>query len=131
VVPVALATMLAALLLPVVDILDRRGAPRGAAVASVLLGGIAVVGGILTFVVSQFIEGAPALVQQVSTSIKGVGDWLTNGPLHLDQAQIEQFRKSAVEAGRSIRRAMATPARAGSGSRVVSIRANTPSRANT
>jgi predicted PurR-regulated permease PerM len=98
VVPVALATMLAALLLPVVDILDRRGAPRGAAVASVLLGGIAVVGGILTFVVSQFIEGAPALVQQVSTSIKGVGDWLTNGPLHLDQAQIEQFRKSAVEA---------------------------------
>ncbi|MDT7730898.1 MAG: putative heme transporter, partial [Mycobacterium sp.] len=98
VVPVALATMLAALLLPVVDILDRRGAPRGAAVALVLLGGIAVVGGILTFVVSQFIEGAPALVQQVSTSIKGVGDWLTRGPLHLDQAQIEQFRKSAVEA---------------------------------
>jgi predicted PurR-regulated permease PerM len=98
VVPVALATMLAALLLPVVDILDRRGAPRGAAVALVLLGGIAVVGGILTFVVSQFIEGAPALVQQVSTSMKGVGDWLTRGPLHLDQAQIEQFRKSAVEA---------------------------------
>ena len=31
VVPVALATMLAALLLPVVDWLDRRGAPRGGA----------------------------------------------------------------------------------------------------
>ena len=56
--------------------------PRGGAVALVLLGGIAVVGGILTFVVSQFIEGAPALVEQVSTSIKGVGDWLTEGPLH-------------------------------------------------
>jgi len=98
VVPVALATMLAALLLPVVDFLDRRGAPRGGAVALVLLGGIAVVGGILTFVVSQFIEGAPALVQQVSTSIKGVGDWLTSGPLHLDQAQIDQARKSAIEA---------------------------------
>ena len=98
VVPVALATMLAALLLPVVDFLDRRGAPRGGAVALVLLGGIAVVGGILTFVVSQFIEGAPALVQQVSTSIKGVGDWLTNGPLNLDQAQIDQARKSAIEA---------------------------------
>jgi predicted PurR-regulated permease PerM len=98
VVPVALATMLAALLLPVVDFLDRRGAPRGGAVALVLLGGIAVVGGILTFVVSQFIEGAPALVQQVSTSIKGVGDWLTSGPLHLDQAQIDSARKSAIEA---------------------------------
>ncbi len=33
VVPVALATMLAALLLPAVDWLDRRGAPRGGAVA--------------------------------------------------------------------------------------------------
>ena len=98
VVPVALATMLAAMLLPVVDFLDRRGAPRGAAVALVLLSGFAVVGGILTFVVSQFIEGAPALVEQVSTSIKGVGDWLTSGPLHLDRRQIEQARKSAIEA---------------------------------
>jgi predicted PurR-regulated permease PerM len=98
VVPVALATILAALLLPVVDFLDRRGAPRGAAVALVLLGGIATVGGILAFVISQFIEGAPALVDQVSTSIKGVGDWLTNGPLHINQQQIEAARKSAVEA---------------------------------
>jgi predicted PurR-regulated permease PerM len=98
VVPVALATMLAALLLPVVDFLDRRGAPRGGAVALVLLGGIATVGGILTFVISQFIEGAPALVDQVSTSIKGVGDWLTNGPLHINQQQIDAARKSAVEA---------------------------------
>ena len=38
VVPVALATLLAALLLPVVDFLDRRGAPRGGAVTLVLLG---------------------------------------------------------------------------------------------
>jgi predicted PurR-regulated permease PerM len=98
VVPVALATMLAALLLPVVDFLDRRGAPRGGAVALVLLGGIATVGGILTFVVSQFVEGAPALVDQVSTSIKGAGDWLTNGPLHINQQQIDAARKSAVEA---------------------------------
>ncbi len=98
VVPVALATMLAALLLPVVDFLDRRGAPRGGAVALVLLGGIATVGGILAFVISQFIEGAPALVDQVSTSIKGVGDWLTKGPLHINQQQIDAARKSAVEA---------------------------------
>ena len=59
VVPVALAMMLAALLIPAVDFLDRRGAPRGGAVALVLLSGIAVVGGILTFVVSQFVTGLP------------------------------------------------------------------------
>jgi putative heme transporter len=98
VVPVALATMLAALLLPAVDFLDRRGAPRGGAVALMLLSGFAVVGGILAFVVSQFIQGAPALVDQVSTSLKGVGDWLTQGPLHVNQQQIDQARKSAMEA---------------------------------
>ncbi len=98
VVPVALATLLAALLLPVVDFLDRRGAPRGGAVALVLLGAIAVVGGILAFVVTQFIEGAPALVEQVSASIKGVGDWLTQGPLHVNQEQIDRARQSAIEA---------------------------------
>jgi predicted PurR-regulated permease PerM len=98
VVPVALATMLAALLLPAVDFLDRRGVPRGGAVALMLLSGIAVVGGILAFVISQFVEGAPALVEQVSASIKGVGDWLTNGPLHINQQQIDSARKSAIEA---------------------------------
>ncbi|MFG1934168.1 AI-2E family transporter [Mycobacterium sp. NPDC048908] len=98
VVPVALATLLAALLMPVVDFLDRRGAPRGGAVALVLLGGFAVVGGILAFVVTQFVEGAPALVDQMSTSIKGVGDWLTQGPLHVNQQQIDSARKSAIEA---------------------------------
>ena len=98
VVPVALATLLAALLLPVVDFLDRHGAPRGGAVALVLLGGIAVVGGIMAFVVTQFIQGAPALVDQVSASIKGVGDWLTTGPLHVNQDQIDSARKSAIEA---------------------------------
>jgi predicted PurR-regulated permease PerM len=98
VVPVALATLLAALLLPIVDFLDRHGAPRGGAVALVLLGGFAVVGGILAFVVTQFVEGAPALVDQVSTSIKGVSDWLTRGPLHVNQDQIDQARKSAIEA---------------------------------
>jgi putative heme transporter len=98
VVPVALATLLAALMLPVVDFLDGRGAPRGGAVALVLLCGIAVVGGILAFVIIQFIEGAPALVEQVSASIKGVGDWLTQGPLHVNQEQIDNARRSAIEA---------------------------------
>ncbi|OBA65412.1 AI-2E family transporter [Mycolicibacterium elephantis] len=101
VVPVALATILAALLLPAVDFLHRRGAPRGGAVALMLLSGFAVVGGIMTFVVSQFIEGAPALVEQVTQSIDGVGNWLTDGPLRVSDQQIDQMRTAAVEALRN------------------------------
>ena len=66
-----------------------------------LLSGFAVVGGILTFVVSQFIEGVPALVEQVGHSIEGVGNWLSSGPLHVSSEQIEQARKTALEALRN------------------------------
>lgn len=98
VVPVALATIIAALLMPVVDFLDRRGAPRGGAVALVLLTGFALFGGLLAFVVTQFVEGAPDLVGQVSTSIEGVGRWLTDGPLQVSDQQINQARDTAIEA---------------------------------
>jgi putative heme transporter len=98
VVPVALATMLSALLMPAVDFLDRRGAPRGGAVALMLLSGFAVVGGILAFVISQFVDGAPALVQEVSRSIDGVRDWLIDGPLHLSRDQIDNAGNAAIDA---------------------------------
>ena len=81
VVPVALAVMLTALLVPAVDWLDRRRLPRGGAVALTLLGSIAVFGGILTFVVSQFISGLPELVTQVERSIESATGWLIEGPL--------------------------------------------------
>jgi putative heme transporter len=100
-VSVALATIVAALLLPAVDFLDRRGAPRGLAVALMLLSGFAVVGGILAFVVSQFVEGVPALAEQVGHSIEGLGNWLASSPLQVGGEQIEQVREGALEALRN------------------------------
>ncbi len=102
VVPVALATMVAALLLPAVDFLDRLGCPRGLAVALMLLSGFAVVGGILAFVISQFIEGVPALVEQVGHSIEGLGNWLAQRPTSCRRhEQIQQVRETALEALRN------------------------------
>ncbi|HEU0129204.1 MAG TPA: AI-2E family transporter, partial [Pseudonocardiaceae bacterium] len=51
VVPVAVALLLAALLGPVVSWLARHHVPRGLATTVVLLSGLAVIGGLLTFVV--------------------------------------------------------------------------------
>jgi predicted PurR-regulated permease PerM len=79
-VPVALAVMVTALMVPAVDWLDRRGAPRGGAVALVLLTGIAVFGGIMTFVVSEFVSGLPSLTEEVTRSIDNATDWLIQGP---------------------------------------------------
>ena len=99
VVPVLLATMVAAMLMPVVDGLDRRGLNRGAAVAVVLLTGIVVVGGLLTFVVSQFIAGAPALVEQVTRSITNFRQALSSGVFaHFNNDQVRSASDAAIEA---------------------------------
>lgn len=98
VVPVALAVILTALLLPAVDRLDQRGVPRGGAVALVLLGGLGLFGGILTFVVSQFISGLPGLVAEVTRSIDNATNWLIDGPAHLSREQIDKAGDTAAAA---------------------------------
>jgi len=110
VVPVALAVMLTALLLPAVDRLDLRGVPRGLAVALVLLGGLAVFGGIMTFVVSQFISGLPGLVDQVTRSIDNATQWLIEGPLHLSREQIDNAGDTAITALRDNQEKLTTGA---------------------
>ncbi len=98
VVPLLLALMVSAMLVPMVDWLDGRGAPRGGAVALVLLGGFAILGGILAFVVSQFIIGVPDLVNQVTRSIDSTKKWLIDGPLKLSRQQIDNAGNAAIQA---------------------------------
>jgi putative heme transporter len=97
VVPVALALTLAALLLPAVDFLDRYGAARGGAVAFVVVLGLTAVVGVLTFVVSQFVEGLPGLVDQMTQSIDSTRDWLINGPFHFSSDQLNSVGDTAIQ----------------------------------
>jgi predicted PurR-regulated permease PerM len=98
VVPLLLALLLSALLIPTVDWLDRRRIPRGGAVACVLLGALAVLGGILSFVISQFVAGLPGLVDQVTQSINSTRKWLVEGPAHLSRQQIDNAGNAAIQA---------------------------------
>src|SRR5271156_3093291 len=98
VVPVLLALMISALLVPAVDWLDRRGLPRGGAVALVLLGGFAILGGILAFVIIQFVYGLPGLTEQVTRSINTTRKWLIEGPAHLRGEQIDNAGNAAIAA---------------------------------
>jgi predicted PurR-regulated permease PerM len=98
VVPIALALVFTSLLLPAVDFLDRYGAVRGGAVAFVLVLGLAVLVGVLTFVVNQFIDGAPQLVDEVTRSIDSTRDWLVNGPADLSRDQINQAGDTVIDA---------------------------------
>src|SRR5579875_608559 len=96
-VPMALALLLSALLLPGVDWLDRHGVQRGLAVVLLLLTGMAAIGGILAFVVSQFIDGLPALVNQVTRLIDSARKWLIEGPAHLSRDQVNNIGNTVTD----------------------------------
>ncbi|OXM74689.1 MULTISPECIES: AI-2E family transporter [Amycolatopsis] len=95
VIPVAIALLLAALLAPAVARLVQVRVPRGLATAIVLIGGLAVLGGMLAFVVINITDGLPALTSQVNNSLNQIRDWLIND-LHLKQEQIQQFLDNSI-----------------------------------
>ncbi|MCJ0902010.1 AI-2E family transporter [Rhodococcus sp. ARC_M6] len=102
-IPVGLALLASALLVPLVDRLQAWGVPRSAAVILVLLGAIGIVAGILAFVVEQFIDGLPQLTDQFAASVTQIQNWLTSGPLHFSEDQIRQAGDSVVKSVQSNR----------------------------
>jgi predicted PurR-regulated permease PerM len=66
-------------------------------VVLVLIAVRAVVGGLLTFVILQFIDGLPQLKTQVTSSLEQIRDWLIHGPLHIRDEQITTFLNNIVD----------------------------------
>ncbi|MFI6029130.1 AI-2E family transporter [Amycolatopsis magusensis] len=97
VIPLSIALLLAALMAPGVASLVKVGVPRGLAAGIVLIGGLGLLGGLLTFVVVQFTSGLPALQQQLTESLDQIENWLVNGPMHLRQTQIQDFINQSIE----------------------------------
>lgn len=98
VVPVAIALLLAALLSPAVGWLVQRKVPRAVATTVVLLGGLVLVGGGLTFVVAAFVDGLPDLVVQLSAGLDTLTRWLVDGPLGISEQQLRGAQQQAVDA---------------------------------
>jgi predicted PurR-regulated permease PerM len=97
IIPVAIALLLSALLAPVVGQLVRWQVPRGLATAIVVVGGIAVVGGVLYGVITAFIGGLPDLQKQVASSVQTITDWLKGPPLHLSTDQLTGMTDQIVK----------------------------------
>ncbi|MCX4096331.1 AI-2E family transporter [Nocardia sp. alder85J] len=97
VIPLAIALLAAALLSPLVDVLQRLGLPRGVGVFVVLVGSLGLLAGIFTFVVEQSITGFPQLTDEFKTSIQSAQDWLINGPLHMSNDQIRNAGNTIIK----------------------------------
>ena len=98
VLPLVIALLLTALIVPVVDALVRLRIPRGVASLMVVLGGIAFVTLLLTFAGQQIAQGANDLVKQVVTGLEEIRVWLREGPLQASDSQINDYLKTAQDA---------------------------------
>lgn len=97
VIPVAIALLLAALFSPGVSKLVEWRVPRGVAVTVMMIIGIGVLGGVLTFVISEFSRGLPELQSQVAASLDTIQTWLKDGPAHLSDAQLQNYVNEIVK----------------------------------
>lgn len=96
VVPLAIAILLAAMLTPVAERLRRWGLSGAAATAVTVLGGLALISGALTLIISQIVSQAGVLSANVGTGFNQLVGYLQNGPLHLDA----QYFNTELWAGR-------------------------------
>ncbi|MFT4199686.1 AI-2E family transporter [Gordonia sp. (in: high G+C Gram-positive bacteria)] len=96
-VPVAIAILGTAMLVPVVDFLNRGGVPRSLAVVISMVTVLGVLGLVLAFVVREFVNGLPELTKQVTATINSVKDWLVDGPVSLERKQVDNVGKDLVD----------------------------------
>ncbi|MFG2295386.1 AI-2E family transporter [Streptomyces sp. NPDC048603] len=80
-----LGLVITAMLRPAADIVVRGGVPRGAAVAIVLLGSIALVLGVLALVGEAVAGESTTLVREFRVGLDRIEDWLARPPFHLDE----------------------------------------------
>lgn len=97
-IPVVAALLIAALAAPLVDLLDRIGLPRGLATALTMIGGIALLAAMLTFVGQQIADGASDLAASSAEGLGQIRDWLRTGPLNVSNAQINNYLDDAQRA---------------------------------
>ena len=97
VIPVFIALILSAALYPVVRWLVRHRVPRPLATVGTLVAGVAVLGGVLTLVVTGVRSEWSNLSEAVTEGVDKVQEFLESGTLPIDTEQITEFREAVVD----------------------------------
>lgn len=91
IIPLMIAALLAGLLQPVVRFLHKAKVPGGLAVAITILGFLGLMGGALSLVGRQLFFGFRELWDQALEGVRQIQGWLTEGPLALTSAQLNDY----------------------------------------
>jgi predicted PurR-regulated permease PerM len=97
VVPLMVAMLLAALLVPFSNWLQKHRWPKWAAIAVSEVGVLAIIAGLIWLTVRTVISGYPALVDQTLLRWEDLKQWLLESPLHLSEADIQAWMDQLLE----------------------------------
>ena len=98
VIPILVAVLLGALLVPFSQFLQRHRWPRWLAITVAMLSALAVVGGLLTLGISQIVRGSDELAAQALIAWEEFSVWLLEGPLHITEAQLNGWVDQLIQA---------------------------------
>ncbi len=101
VIPLMIAGLLAALLLPLKKALQRRRVPDGLAVAITLVGFFGLITAALLLVGRQLALGFGSLWGEARAGIQQMLDWLAQGPLQLTASQIDRYLQDLGDAAQN------------------------------
>lgn len=100
VLPVLVSLLVAALLSPVVDVLERRGCRRVLATAAVFVGAVIVVAGLFVLAGQQIATGFVDLSDQAVAGYKSLIRSLKSGPFGISNDQLTDWLNESVTKGK-------------------------------
>lgn len=86
--PVSMALIVATVLSPPVSWMRTKGVPAGLAAGLVMVSFLALLGGVVTFLIPQVTEQAGEIASSASDGLQEVRNWLTGEPFNLSDNQI-------------------------------------------
>ncbi len=86
--PVSMALIVATVLSPPVSFMRSRGIPAALAAGVVLVSFLAILGGVVTFLIPQVTDQAGEIASSASSGLQEVRNWLTGEPFNMSDDQI-------------------------------------------
>ncbi|RXZ70984.1 AI-2E family transporter [Agromyces albus] len=96
IIPILVAVLIGALLVPFVGFLQRHRWPKWLAVTTAMLTTLAVVGGLLWLGITQIVRGSDELAAQSVIAWNDFRVWLLEGPFHITEEQLNDFVAQVV-----------------------------------
>ena len=98
VIPLMIAVLISALLVPFSSFLQAHGWPKWVAIVVTLLVVLVILAALVLLVVTQVIDGIPTLRRRSFHSYRDIKGFLTGSPFHLDESNLTAFYRDGVKA---------------------------------